>query len=296
MSWGNNDSLKRMETVHTWEKADRLFTSKPLRTRSSVWAAIPDCRPLTYNLRDKHLYVKRVKRGDAVDYELYLYKTPIIRYEQPEGNKRRVLLGYDGAYYRSTTTQSYLHAHGWGCGTRLPADDGTTRFLVPSGYVTLSFVDGKLRLGTSVNGKWLTRYTLPDRIAERKALREKYWGICMTAALAESTVRPKYWLPKHIDEGHCIEIRHHEVHGGELDDTVMVGLMQRLVELRGGIARSDATLMAKYLMERLMDAVYPLENGKHLHVGWPLKLPSVLCMTRLDPYEADRVTNHTEKE
>lgn len=105
----DTNSMKRLST---YENAEKWFNEIGPR-KSRRWQS--DERPLR-DTRSTHLALRQTEHLGVPCYDLVLYQTPLIRYFKPNQDGERAIWLQN---YPSQSTQKFMWAHGWSCGTKM---------------------------------------------------------------------------------------------------------------------------------------------------------------------------------
>jgi hypothetical protein len=309
MSWSSN-RRNRIPYIGSFEQAQALFNRAPFYEKSPYWAAMPHVRSL-HDVDDKSLTITEYydRSGKATRYEVHIWiysgatrdgSNATIVFYAPNKRGEAVVRMPAKAYW------SALAELGWPDGKRLDATDGTQRhFFSTKEGTTLTFVNGKLDVRRSTNGRHYSRYTGPDVRAKRKAVREWAWPLCtMTAMVAMSGENGLEGYQRHFPG--MLRAQLTALHNGEeltdADRATMLRHMTRMAwdsretmrtwnrELRQYESRvRTLDEIVEELIRRVRDTVEPVQGQRRLGPLWPTKLPPEWWLTDECPDRFDDV-------
>lgn len=119
MSWGIN--VYKLASLTSYENAHKYFNRTAKPPRSQKWCE--NSRPLK-GVSDAHYALRRGKSTRGLYYDLVLFKTPLVRYWQPDD---LIADGTEHVWLRAYNTQTswaFLHRAGWWQGKTLRTTEG----------------------------------------------------------------------------------------------------------------------------------------------------------------------------
>ena len=309
MSWSSN-SQWRIPTIESFADAQRLFNRQPFYEHSPFWRDKPHMRSL-HAVDDHRLTITEYydRSGKATRYEVHCW---IWQDAQTEANAAAIFYAPNKRGERVVVLNKKWNAAekmGWVTGKKLDCTDGTTRRFVQSDNpLRLTYVNDKVDMSRSTNGRHFTRYTGPGVMQARKSVREWAWPLCMMAAMAadggERGATEYYSRYSKLSKVRGILNLRHD--GNELGDEQTKGVLAQLTRIAYDSIdtyipyskrshgdpherRKCINELTDLLLRHIRDCVEPQQGQRRLQPMWPLKMPPQYWLTREEPNKFDDV-------